>query len=120
MSYIDLNEDNIYEVIQNNDIVIIDFWAPWCGPCISFAPVFESVAKSHPDITFAKINTEEQEGLAAYFQIQSIPNIMVFKEKALIFNEAGAKNEENFNTFVNEMKEFNMDEFRAQIEARNS
>ena len=118
MSYIELTPDNIYEVIENNKTVIIDFWAPWCGPCIAFAPIFESVATKHPDITFAKIDTEEHELLAAHFQIQTVPTIMVFKEKTLIFNQAGAKKEESFDEFINEMKALDMDEFRAQIEAK--
>lgn len=120
MSYIELTQDNIYEVIENNKIIIIDFWAPWCGPCISFSPIFEKVATQHPDVTFAKINTEEEEALAAHFQIFSIPNIMVFKEKALIYNQAGAKNEDSLNELIQEMKEFDVDEFKEKIEAQQS
>ena len=120
MAYIELTTDNIYEVIENNEIVIIDFWAPWCGPCISFSPIFEKVATQHSNVTFAKVNTEEQEEIAAHLQIFSIPNIMVFKEKALIYNQAGAKNEDALNALVQEMRELDMDEFRAKIEAERS
>ena len=120
MSYIQLTSQNIYEVIENNAIVIVDFWAPWCGPCISFSPIFEKVASNHPEITFAKVNIEEEELLAAHFQIQTVPAVMVFKEKILIFNELGAKNEEELNTLVLDMKAIDMDQFRAEIEAQKS
>jgi thioredoxin 1 len=120
MSYIQLTSQNIYEVIENNTIVIVDFWAPWCGPCISFSPIFEKVASNHPEITFAKVNIEEEELLAAHFQIQTVPAVMVFKEKILIFNELGAKNEEELNNLVLDMKAIDMDQFRAEIEAKKS
>jgi thioredoxin 1 len=120
MSYIQLTSQNIYEVIENNTIVIVDFWAPWCGPCISFSPIFEKVASNHPEITFAKVNIEEEELLAAHFQIQTVPAVMVFKEKILIFNELGAKNEEELNNLVLDMKAIDMDQFRAEIEAQKS
>jgi thioredoxin 1 len=118
MSYIELTKDNIYETIENNKIVIIDFWAPWCGPCISFTPIFEKVAGQHSDILFAKVNIEEEELIAAHFQIQTVPAVMVFKEKILIFNELGAQSEEDLNNLAQEMKIIDMDEFKAKIQTQ--
>jgi len=81
-----VNKDNFAELIQNNDIVVVDFWAPWCGPCKSFAPIFEAFAQAHKDeAIFAKVNTEEEEELAAHFQIRSIPTLMVFREQVVVF-----------------------------------
>jgi thioredoxin 1 len=81
MAVIDITDKNLDETIENNKIVILDFWAPWCGPCKQFAPTFEEMSEKHTDVTFAKINTEEEQGLGAQFQIRSIPTLMIFKEK---------------------------------------
>ena len=80
---------NFDEVITKNDLVIIDFWAQWCQPCLAFAPIFEQVAKQFPDVIFGKVNTEEAQDLAAEFAIRSIPTLMVFRQKVLLFNESG-------------------------------
>ena len=86
----ELNSENFNGTIESNDIVIIDFWAQWCGPCKSFAPTFEMAANNHQEVVFAKVNTEEQTELAQACQIRSIPTLMVFREQILLFNQAGA------------------------------
>src|SRR5262245_4037144 len=90
MATIELTKENFAEVIGKNNTVIIDFWAPWCGPCRMFAPTFETVSEANPDIVFAKINTEEQQELGASFNIRSIPTLMVFREQVIVFSQAGA------------------------------
>jgi thioredoxin len=90
MATLKLTEQNFTETIEANDMVIVDFWAQWCPPCRNFAPVFESVSEKYPDIVFAKLNTEEEQGLASHFQIRSIPTLMIFRGQIIIFNQAGS------------------------------
>lgn len=90
MAAIELNKDNFETTISSNDVVIVDFWAPWCGPCRGFAPIYEAASENHPNIIFAKVNTEEQQELAGYFQIRSIPTLMVFREQVILYSEAGS------------------------------
>ena len=90
MATVALTQDNFDQVVNGNDMVLIDFWAPWCGPCKGFAPVFEAASEKHGDIVFAKVNTEEQQELAAAFNIRSIPTLMLFREKVILFSQAGA------------------------------
>lgn len=90
MAVIELTQENFEQTVLNNDFVIVDFWAPWCGPCRGFAPVFEAAAEKHPDIVFGKVNTEEEQALAAHFQIRSIPTLMIFREQVIIYAQPGA------------------------------
>lgn len=90
MAVIEATQENFEDLVLNNDIVIVDFWAPWCAPCRGFAPTFEAASEKYPDITFVKVNTEQEQSLAGYFQIRSIPTLMVFREKVILFAEAGA------------------------------
>ncbi|MGC8697534.1 MAG: thioredoxin domain-containing protein [Halothiobacillus sp.] len=105
----------IDSLITDNAILIIDFWAPWCGPCRSFAPIFEAAAEAHPDIAFAKANTEADQQLGAYFQIRSIPTLMVFREKILLFNQAGALPREALDELIGKVKALDMDQVRTEI-----
>jgi thioredoxin len=89
MATLELTKDNFNQTIDGGKPVIIDFWAPWCGPCRAFAPTFEAVSEQHPDVIFAKINTEAEQELGAAFNIRSIPTLMVFREKVILFTQAG-------------------------------
>ncbi len=115
MAYINLTTENFTETIETNETVIIDFWASWCGPCQQFAPIFEKVAGDNPDITFAKVNTEEQQELAAQFAIRSIPTLIIVKEGVLVFNQAGMLPEASFNDVIKQAKELDMAKVHEEI-----
>jgi len=90
VAIVDLTQDNFEKTVNENAMVIVDFWAPWCGPCRCFAPVFEKASEAHPDVVFAKVNTDEQQELAGSFGIRSIPTLMVFRDKVILYQQAGA------------------------------
>lgn len=116
-------KDNFADIVENNDIVLIDFWAPWCGPCKSFAPIFEAADEANPEITFVKVNTEEEQELAAHFQIRSIPTLMAFREKVLVYNQAGMLPESALANLVTQVKDLDMEQVHKEIadhEAKNS
>lgn len=115
MATLELTSENIDETIKNNDVVIIDFWAEWCGPCKAFGPVFEKVSETHEDIVFAKCNTELQQELASNFQIQSIPTLTVFREQVQVFRQSGALPEEALEELIGKIKELDMEDVRSQI-----
>jgi len=115
MALINLTAENFNDEVQKNPIAILDFWAPWCGPCKSFAPIFEKVAGENPDILFGKINTEEEQALAQHFQIRSIPTVMILKEGIVVFNQAGMLPEEALNDLLAQVKELDMDMVREEI-----
>jgi len=117
MAVIDLNDDNFESTIMNNDFVVIDFWAPWCGPCRGFAPVFEAASEKHADIVFAKVNTEEQQALAAHFQVRSIPTLVIFREKVIIYAQPGALPAGAFDDLVQRAREVDMAQVHAEIAA---
>ena len=120
MSVQTLTIDNINEMIENNDIVIIDFWAPWCGPCMAFKPTFEKAAEEHPEIAFASCNTEEQQELAAMFQIRSIPTLMVFREQIMVFAQPGMLPAEVLEELIGKVEALDMDEVRAEVEKQQA
>lgn len=115
MAVVALTKDNFEQVIVDNPFVIIDFWAPWCGPCRSFAPTYEKVSKDHPEILFAKINTEEEQEIAAHFNIRSIPTLMVFREQVIIYSQAGALPESMFKDLIAKAADLDMAEVHRQI-----
>ena len=116
MAVKELTQANLEETINNNDTVVIDFWAPWCGPCQTFKPIFESASEKHADTVFAACNTEEQSELAAMFQIRSIPTLVVFREGIGIFSQAGMLPAEALNELMEKVGELDMSEVRAEIE----
>lgn len=117
MATVELTRDNFKDVVEGNDIVIIDFWASWCGPCRSFAPTFEAASDQHADIVFAKVNTEEQQELAATFNIRSIPTLMAFREQIIVYAEAGALPAAALQQLVDGVRGLEMDRVRAEIAA---
>ena len=121
MPTLELTKDNFEQTITSQDdpekTVLIDFWAEWCGPCKMFGPIFEAAAENHPDIVFAKCNTEEQQELAGMFQIKSIPTLMVFRAGLAIFQQAGALPAEVLEDLVAQVRALDMNEVRAKIAA---
>lgn len=117
MATLDLTEPEFAEVIENNDIVILDFWAEWCGPCKAYGPVYERVSSEFEDVIFAKINTEEEPQLGRMFNIRSIPTTIAFKEQIGVFMQPGALPEDALRDLVVMLKDLDMDEVRQEMES---
>ena len=115
MAVMELTKENFEQVITSNATVIVDYWAPWCGPCRGFAPVFEKVSESHPDVVFAKVNTEVEQEIAAHFQIRSIPTLMIFRDNIIIFSQPGALPEGALEQVIGKAKALDMDDVRKQV-----
>ena len=113
----ELTKDNFEEVVTGNDIVIVDFWAPWCGPCKGFAPVYEAASEKHPDIVFAKVNTDEQQELAGHFSIRSIPTISLFRESVMLFTQAGAIPAAGLESIIEQARAIDMKKVHEEIAA---
>ena len=115
MATLELDTENFQSTISDNATVIVDFWAPWCAPCRGFAPTFEAVSEIKPDIVFAKVNTEEQQEIAAAFNIRSIPTLMIFRDQIIIYSEAGALPRPAFEQLIEQAMALDMDTVRAEI-----
>ncbi len=120
MATVELNKDNFEQVVTGNPVVIVDFWAPWCGPCRGFAPVFEKASESHADIVFAKVNTEDEQEIAAAFDIRSIPTLMVFRDKVILYSQAGALAAGALGDLIEKAKQVDMAEVQKEIAAREN
>ncbi|MFW2339547.1 MAG: thioredoxin [Acidimicrobiia bacterium] len=115
MPTVELTKDNFEETILNNDVVFVDFWAEWCGPCRMFAPTFEAAAEKHENIVFGKVDTEAQQELAGYFQIRSIPTLMVFREKVVLFSQPGALPAPAFDDLIDQVMAVDMEEVHKTV-----
>ena len=116
MATVELTKENFDETIVNNDIVLIDFWAPWCAPCRSFAPIYEQTSENHTDIVFGKVNTEEEQELAAAYRIRSIPTLMLLREQILLYAQPGMLSVAQLEQILTQARELDMDKIRVEIE----
>lgn len=120
MATVDITADSFEETIEKNEIVIVDFWAEWCGPCKSFSPIYDAVSEKHDDIVFGKIDTEAEQELAGHFQIRSIPTLMVFREQVVLFSQPGMLNAEQLEDVITKVKSVDMAEVHAEVAKQES
>ena len=118
MAVLELTQENFEATVTGNKMVIIDFWAPWCGPCKSFAPVFEAAAEKHPDVVFAKVNSDDEQALSGHFGIRSIPTLMLFREEIMLLQQAGALPASGLDSVLEQAKALDMDQVRRDIAER--
>jgi thioredoxin 1 len=115
MATVELTKENFEEVVTNNDMVIVDFWAPWCGPCKGFAPIYDAASEKYADVVFAKVNTDEEQELAQHFSIRSIPTLMMFREKVILFSQAGALPAAGLDSVISQAKALDMAQVHKDI-----
>jgi thioredoxin len=120
MATVELTRDNFEKVISESPMVIVDFWAPWCGPCRGFAPIYEQAAENHVDVVFGKINTDQEQELAGAFNIRSIPTLMVFREKVVLFQQAGALPASALEQVITQAKALDMAKVHLEIAERDA
>ncbi|HPG38925.1 MAG TPA: thioredoxin [bacterium] len=118
MSIKNLSMPELESTLNNNDIVLIDFWAQWCGPCRMFGPIFEKVSEKYPDIAFTKVDTEKEQDLAAAFGIQSIPTLAIFREKILLYKQPGALPENALIDLIKQVKDLDMEKIKQEIKSK--
>lgn len=117
MAVIEAKRDTIEGIVEDNNIVIFDFWAPWCGPCRQFAPIFEAASEKFTDVIFSKVNTEEEREIAEHFSIRSIPTVMIFREQMLVYAQPGSIPENEIEAVIAKIKDLDMDEVRKTKES---
>ena len=115
---VEITQQNFESVVEKDGIVLIDWWAPWCGPCRTFGPTYESVASKHPDITFGKVNTESEQALSQAFDIRSIPTLMILRDKVMLYSQAGAMPETALENLIQQVRALDMEQVRARIEEK--
>jgi thioredoxin len=117
---VELTKENFQDVVTKNDMVVVDFWAPWCGPCKGFAPVFETASGQHADIVFAKVNADDEQELAGAFSIRSIPYVMFFRERVIVFAQAGALPAEGLDSVIRQARALDMAKVHKQVAEQQS
>ena len=119
MATVDVTKETFEGIIQDNETVLVDFWAEWCGPCRSFAPTFEAMSEKYPDVVFAKVDTEDQQELAGAFNIRSIPTLMVFRDQIILYSQPGALPSNHLEDLITQVNDLDMDAVRKEIESQN-
>ena len=120
MATVALTAENFSQYVEKNGVLVIDWWAPWCGPCRTFGPIYDTASEKHTDVTFGKINTEEQPDLAGTFQIQAIPTLMVFRDQVLVFAQPGLVPAAALDDLISQVQGLDMDDVRKRIAAQET